>query len=74
VQRVVGAIAGTRGSFLLETIGDFDGTTARARWSIVANSGTDALAGISGDGGFEAPHGSKADYHLTYELQRTNAR
>lgn len=68
MQRIVGAIGGRKGSFLVETIGEFDGTVAKARWSIVPGSGTDALAGISGEGMFEAPHGSKAEYRIDYEI------
>jgi len=68
IQRIVGAIGGKKGSFLAETTGDFDGTMARWRASIIANSGTDQLAGISGHGSFQAPHGSKAEYRFEYEL------
>jgi hypothetical protein len=68
MQRIVGAIGGRKGSFLAQTIGEFDGTVAKARWSIIQGSGTDALAGISGEGVFEAPHGSKAEYRVDYEL------
>lgn len=68
MQRIVGAIGDRKGSFLVETVGEFDGTVAKARWSIVPGSGTDALAGISGTGAFEAPHGTKAEYRIDYEL------
>jgi len=68
MQRIVGDLGGKRGSFLIETIGLFDGTLAKARWSIVEGSGTDDLTGIKGEGSFEAPHGSKADYRIAYEL------
>jgi hypothetical protein len=50
----------------METIGDFDGTLARGRWSIVPGSGTGALSGIAGEGSFEAPHGPKATYQIDY--------
>ena len=69
IQRIAGTIDGQTGSFVVETIGDFDGTTAKARWSIVPGSGTDELAGIRGEGMFEAPHGSKATYRLEYQLR-----
>lgn len=74
LQRVVATIAGKRGSFLLETTGDFDGKIARGDWSIIAGSGTDELAGINGAGVFEAPHGSRATYRLEYELERAKTR
>jgi hypothetical protein len=74
IQRIVGTIGGRKGSFLAETTGDFDGTMARWRASIIANSGTEQLAGISGDGSFQAPHGSKAEYRIEYELEAARAR
>jgi hypothetical protein len=74
IQRVVATIDGKRGSFLLETTGSFDGKTAQGEWSVIDGSGTDELAGISGEGMFEAPHGSKATYRLEYELERARVR
>jgi hypothetical protein len=74
IQRIVGTIDGKKGSFLVETIGDFDGTIAKGEWSIIENSGTEALAGISGEGMFKAPHGSKAEYQIEYELEPARAR
>jgi Protein of unknown function (DUF3224) len=68
IQRVVGSIGGKKGSFLIQTIGDFDGKTAKGNWSLIAGSGTDELAGISGEGSFGAPHGSTAEYQIDYEL------
>ena len=69
IQRIVGTIDGRKGSFLAETSGHFDGTMARWQASIIANSGTDQLAGISGEGTFQAPHGSKAEYRVDYTLE-----
>ena len=74
IQRVVGTVDGKKGSFVAETIGDFDGQIARWRCSIIDGSGTDELAGISGEGTFEAPHGSKAEYRIEYELERAKIR
>jgi hypothetical protein len=68
LQRVVASVGGKKGSFLLETTGDFDGETAKGDWSVIPDSGTDQLAGIEGEGTFKAPHGSKAEYELDYEL------
>ena len=74
IQRIVGSIAGKKGSFVVQTIGEFDGTTAKGNWSVIAGTGTDALAGISGEGTFGAPHGSTAEYQLDYDLAGTPAK
>jgi hypothetical protein len=68
IQRVVGSIGGKKGSFLIQTIGTFDGNTAQGDWSLIPGSGTDELTGISGEGTFGAPHGSTAEYQIDYEL------
>ena len=74
IQRIVGSIAGKKGSFLIETHGTFDGKTAQGDWALIENSGTDDLAGISGEGTFGAPHGSTADYQIDYELEPARAK
>ena len=68
IQRIVATLEGKKGSFLVETTGDFDGKTAEGDWTVIPDSGTAGLAGISGEGSFGAPHGSKAEYELDYEL------
>lgn len=74
IQRVVGSIGGKKGSFLIQTIGTFDGKTAQGDWSLIAGSGTDELTGISGEGTFGAPHGSTAEYQIDYELAAAPAK
>ena len=69
VQRVDAAIDGTRGTLIMRSTGTFDGTKAAGRLEIVG--ATDGLAGISGDGTFEAPHGSAAT--VTLQLSGTRA-
>ena len=66
MQHVVGTLGDRTGGFVMETVGDFDGTLARGHWSIVPGSGTGALSGIQGEGRFEAPHGPKATYTIDY--------
>ncbi len=66
MQNFTGTLGDRTGGFVMETIGDFDGTLARGRWSIVPGSGTGALSGIEGEGSFEAPHGPKAAYTIDY--------
>ncbi|HEY6477786.1 MAG TPA: DUF3224 domain-containing protein [Polyangia bacterium] len=61
LERVRGSIAGRAGTFLLQVRGTVAGQEMHAEWFVVAGSGTGALAGLSGDGGFQArlgQHGS----------------
>jgi hypothetical protein len=66
LARVTGAVDGRSGGFVLSNTGEFDGTAARGTWSVVGGSGTGALQGITGTGGFEA--GQEATYTLDYDL------
>jgi hypothetical protein len=68
LQLVDGEVAGRRGTFVLETKGEFDGAMARWEASVVSGSATGELAELSGGGRFEAPHGSRASYELELEL------
>ena len=74
MQRIVATVGGKKGSFLVETLGDFDGKIAEGEWTVIPGSGAGDLAGISGEGSFGAPHGSQAEYQLDYELAPTPAR
>jgi hypothetical protein len=67
-QLLDGEADGRRGTLLLRSTGTFDGTTARGRLEVI--DGTDQLAGMSGSGTFEAPHGPRA----TVELELSGAR
>jgi hypothetical protein len=68
LQRVTGVIGDRKGSFVLETIGEFDGAEARWTATVIGGSGTGDLEHLSGSGGFRAPHGSTAEFELEYEL------
>src|SRR5919198_4366477 len=59
LQRLAGTTGDRSGSFVVESRGTFDGERAKGSWHVVEGSGTDGLEGISGDGGFQAPHGSE---------------
>lgn len=67
-QVVDGEVEGRRGSFVLETAGEFDGKVARWQASVVAGSQSGELLELSGRGTFEAPHGSQASYELELDL------
>jgi hypothetical protein len=64
LQRVRAKIADRTGSFVLETVGDFDGKIASWTATVVPGSGTRDLSDLSGKGTFEAPMGSTAEFEL----------
>jgi hypothetical protein len=68
LERIAGTVDGHRGSFMLEADGRHDGTGSRSTWRVIEGSGSGDLAGITGQGGFEAPGGKIVSYHLEYEL------
>jgi hypothetical protein len=69
IQRVVGAIDGKKGSFVLQINGDVDTTGKNtAKWSVEPGSGTDDLKRITGEGGFVFKQGEENSFHLEYEL------
>lgn len=68
LQRVDGSLGGKTGSFVVESNGDFDGGEAKGKWSVIAGSGTDDLAGLTGEGTFTAPLGEKATITLDYTI------
>jgi hypothetical protein len=68
MQRVEGAVDDRSGSVVLETTGEFDGSTAMGTWVVIPGSATGGLAGISGEGRFEAPHGPTATYTMDVEF------
>jgi hypothetical protein len=68
LQQVTGSLHGREGSFVATAEGDHDGAGSSITFSIVARSGTGALAGISGEGRLLAPGGPKGTYELEYTL------
>jgi hypothetical protein len=68
LQQFEGVIDDREGSVVLETIGEFDGTEATWTGKVVEGSGTGGWAGMSGEGRFQAPHGSKATFSLDYSF------
>jgi hypothetical protein len=68
LQRIEGSVGGRRGSLVIESFGDHDGKQSKGTWAIIAGSGSGDLAGISGEGSFEAPGGPEVSYNLEYQL------
>jgi len=67
VERVEGKLAGREGTFVLEHRGTYEEGTARAVCRVLPGSGTGALGGLSGEGGFAA-RGTEAPFSLDYDL------
>ena len=68
LQRLTGRVGDREGSFVVESLGTYDGELARGRWTIVPGSGTDELRDIQGEGSWQAPHGPEATFELDYDL------
>ncbi len=68
IHAVTGTLGGKDGSFVLRSVGTFDGAKAVGELTVVEGSGTGDLAGITGTGSFTAPMGDEASMTLDYEL------
>ena len=66
IERVTGSIGGRQGSFLLQDAGTLEGSTVKGDWFVIPGSGTGELAGLRGEGGFEAELGQSASITLDY--------
>jgi Protein of unknown function (DUF3224) len=66
LERVSGSVGGRSGTFLLQDQGMLRGTTVAGDWFVVPGSGTGELAGLRGEGGFNAELGQGADITLDY--------
>jgi len=54
IELVTGILSGKSGGFIIQHIGTFGANGASSNWTILPNSGTDELTGISGEGSYEA--------------------
>ncbi len=68
LNRIEGLIDGRSGSLVMESTGDHDGRQSKGHWRIIAGSGIGELAGISGEGSFDAPGGPEVSYELDYQF------
>ena len=67
VERVSAVLAGRHGTFVLHDRGTLDAAGhVDGEWFVVPGSGTGGLAGLRGEGGFEAAIGEHASIHLDY--------
>jgi Protein of unknown function (DUF3224) len=67
-ERITGAIAGSKGSFLIQHRGTFESGVARSTWTVVPSSGTESLRSIVGHGTFVADKQGRADYTFSYDI------
>ncbi len=68
-EQIVGNVGDREGSLVLEHVGSWAGSTVTTSWTVVDGSGTEALAGISGSGGYVAKHEiPETPVTLEYEL------
>jgi hypothetical protein len=69
LERVVGAVGGRSGSFVLQDAGALEGDTVSGTWFVVPGSGTGELRGLRGEGGFTAKLGQNAKITLDYYFE-----
>ena len=68
LERIVGELAGKRGTFVLQRTGVFEGGVAKESFSVVPGSGTGDLRGLRGDGASAVGHWAEHPLALHYEL------
>ena len=68
LQLIDGSVGGRHGSLVLAAEGDHDGAASRIELTVIKDSGTGDLAGITGHGTLIAPGGAEGTYQLDYEL------
>jgi uncharacterized protein DUF3224 len=70
MQRFRGTLDGRRGTFVLQGSETISHGKISATWSVVSGSGTDELAGLRGEGGFEGEFGKGSIGTLDYWFER----
>ena len=66
VQRFRGKLGSRKGTFVLQGQETVDNGKIRATWFVVPGSGTEDLARLCGEGGFEGEFGKGSDGWLDY--------
>ena len=70
IERVVGTLAGRKGTFLLQDEGTLKGSRVKGTWFVIRDSASGDLRGLCGEGGFEAELGQHASWTLDYWFER----
>lgn len=68
LERVVGRIGDTSGSFVLQRTGVFEDGQAKESYSVIPGSASGELHGLLGDGTSALGHGTDYPFTLNYEL------
>jgi hypothetical protein len=68
LERIVGALAGKNGTFVLQRIGVFENGTAKESYSVLPGSGSGDLLGLRGEGTSAVGHGMEHPMTLSYDL------
>jgi hypothetical protein len=68
LRRVVGRLGARSGSFVLQESGTYANNAATATWFVLRGSGTGALTGVHGEGGYTWD-GSTQQYSLDYDIE-----
>jgi hypothetical protein len=68
LQQIDGQVEGRKGSLVFEVTGKFEGGVASATWSVVKDTATGELQGMSGKGGYESKSDGSADVTLDYDI------
>jgi hypothetical protein len=66
MQRFSGKLGGRQGTFVLQGTETVENGKIKATWFVVPGSGTRALSGLRGEGGFEGAFGKGSDGWLDY--------
>ncbi len=69
IERVTGMLARKKFSFLLHDEGTHALDQVQGRWFVLPGSGTDELAGLRGEGTFEAKLGAHSSFTLDYRFE-----
>jgi Protein of unknown function (DUF3224) len=69
IERVEGSVDGRSGVFVMQIDGTFAEGVAKHTSKIIAGAGTGDLAGLRGQGTFEAPMGQTAETTLDYDFE-----
>lgn len=72
-ERIEGTIDGRRGSFCLHHEGRFDDTGISTKMTIIEETGTGDLAGISGSGSYTTIHGVEETAKITFLIEFASA-
>ena len=68
LQRFLGRLGDRKGSFVLQSVGGYDGRDAKSTLTVVPGSGTEGLAGLRGVGSSTVGHEPPGVFTLDYDL------